>query len=529
MKIELLFIELLLGSMILGGLIAHKRSVGERLMLFISVPISFLLSFTLTKIGIFDGIGKLATDILLRFSIIETHIGGSMAATSTISAIVAVAVRPLFMLIIFWILLLIFKITVSLICRKKNTGIFTKPEKAKEKRNIISIALGVVGAFVIVMFSCLPFDFISNLAEPAIEKATAESYQGTYVYEVAKAVDEKYLPTSKTEVFGKIQYYTGMKSILNGVANSLSETSLTTNNGEELEFNVSKLIQDLLKDEVDIIALYDHMNSPGTRSGAEIAHVSNVIDTFVDSPVVLAVLPEILDAVKVENELVNKLLGIMSKKYSSDDITVLSKDFVRISDAVKAIAEGAKNEKLRKGNMTRIVLNSLSKQDVANRVADDMSEMSIYADVLGAFTEFGVEYLCDTVKVKNKDEMLASIIKKESYDQEDKQAFAKMISTAALFASKFDGETDSTVGIVLSNFSLVGRLLDAFQAFELTSELPSKLLISITSNVDYGKYFVDSTVVKMTENVKNGLSTYEELFSSVQAIYKIVNQVIDNR
>ena len=80
--------------------------------------------------------------------------------------------------------------------------------------------------------------------------------------------------------------------------------------------------------------------------------------------------------------------------------------------------------------------------------------------------------------------------------------------------------------VVMDNFHLAGRLVDNLQSFEMTKELPEHLLLAITQSREYGKYFVADSMAELSQNVKDGKATYEQLFTSVQALYGMINQFI---
>ena len=529
MKIQLLLIELLIGSMIIGGLIAHKKSVGERLLLFLSIPLSFGLAFIPTKLGLFDGIGALFSDLVLQFNFVNQYLEGSMSATTSIASIIAVILRPLIMTLVFWILLVIFKIIITLIVKKRNTGIFEKPTEAKNKKNVLAILLGVAGAFVIVMFSCLPVDFVSNLIEPSVNKAREKNYTGTNIHEITTYIDKTYMPVSKTEFFGKVQQVTGIKALLTAVSNSLSETTLVTNGGKELRFNASTLAQDLLCDEVDVIALWEHLHSPVERSGEELKHVSNVVDTLVDSPVVLAVFPEILHSIELNDEYANRFIEVAAKKYSSDDMSVLSEDLNNISKAVKAIAKGAKNDKLKEGTAHLVILRSISNKEVSDEVSDSLFNLSTHHGSLDIVTEYGINFVCDALAIEDKERMFSLIHHTEVCDEDDEAAFSKLISSASELAVKFYEAEDKNVLVVFENFALLGRIFDGLYEFEPTTEIPEKILLTIADAPEYKNLFVKNSAERIIRNVKEGNSTYEEFFASIQAIYNIIKHVAGSK
>ena len=110
-------------------------------------------------------------------------------------------------------------------------------------------------------------------------------------------------------------------------------------------------------------------------------------------------------------------------------------------------------------------------------------------------------------------------------DDSDDRAFAKMLSTAAGFAAQLsDGSVDTTA-LILSNFGTVGRLLDAMHAFKMTSEVPDLVLLATTQSAAFGDYLAADSIRTLIDSVKDGTSTYEALFTSVQSFYNMINQL----
>ncbi len=110
-------------------------------------------------------------------------------------------------------------------------------------------------------------------------------------------------------------------------------------------------------------------------------------------------------------------------------------------------------------------------------------------------------------------------------DDSDDRAFAKMLSTAAGFAAQLtDGSVDTTA-LILSNFGTVGRLLDAMHAFQMTAEVPHLILMATTQSAAFGDYLAADSIRTLIDAVKDGTSTYEALFTSVQSFYNMINQL----
>ena len=102
---------------------------------------------------------------------------------------------------------------------------------------------------------------------------------------------------------------------------------------------------------------------------------------------------------------------------------------------------------------------------------------------------------------------------------------AKIFKTGGLVFATIK-ETNDTADALLSHFGDVGKILDALSAYSVTAEVAPTLLKAIAQQEEFAKYFQYESIVKITENVKNGTSTYEELFISIQSLYNIANEII---
>ncbi|MBE6700936.1 MAG: hypothetical protein E7582_03490 [Ruminococcaceae bacterium] len=721
MKIELIFIELLLFSVLLGIFIAHKKSIGERLVLLGTVPVSFLVAFIISKAGAFDFLGKLIADAITGIPSVSAYVENSMAVKTGLAGIISAFLRPVFTTVIFWILLVVTKIVASAIISKKKKegkGLFEAGKKAFDKKNVSACAISALGAFLIFMFSCLPINFLSTAFEDAIIKAEGEKYADTWVQDTATRISKTYMPTSNEEVFGSIQRFTGMKAILRGASNSLATVTLETNDGTKVKFNALELMGIIVGDGVDVLTVWEYITSPDHHTLSDISMVSTPIRTLADSSLIMSLVCEVVQSYEDgDNHALNTFMAAAKENYSPKDSHLLEEDIRLLADAIDVVIEAGGDEEIYSDHLVELFLHPLEDEETSYLFIEELSKTSIYSKALVSFTEYGVRLLCDklqisenrldaledfrygvfegvnnrsegtidlslaekfivycannsvrsnsyTVKDENhltsrdmefknyqrymtrkeeieraftayhvedsalptgfvasdgtvykynetnstwskstansvnslslfshflisqsndkfkadhsftyemedvitlaheyenkalsprdifnrskeavkvlyndenynpegitySDEITSLITDKKVFDQKDNHAAAKAISSGAAFAVKFFEEEDkTTVEIVLSNFSLVGRLLDALCEYEITSKVPAKLLVVTTSNHEFGKYFVSDSIVRITEKVSVGLSSYENLFGSVQAIYNIVDKVI---
>ena len=123
------------------------------------------------------------------------------------------------------------------------------------------------------------------------------------------------------------------------------------------------------------------------------------------------------------------------------------------------------------------------------------------------------------------EEVVLSKVDKNADVTNGSNALKEILLTASVVLSL--GESDGDVaGTLLANFSQVGKVLDALSNFGVTKEVPEVLLKAIAQNKNYSSYFAFESIVKITNNVKNGTSTYTELFTAIQSLYEIANELL---
>lgn len=731
MAIELLALELILGAMLLGGIIAYGRSLGERLCLLATVPVAYLLSFLLAKGGVWDFIGGSIVSLLVNIDGLGGIFETSAATKTGLEALISCILRPIMTVVLFWLLLLVLRILVPLILKlcKADRASFFRADSEPVWRKILTCAVGVVGAYAICMLSFLPLTFMGNLAKPAVEKAQNEAYAGTYVQEVLHTADVNILSAVGDTFGGKMQKYTGFGAILTASANSLSDVSLKGNDGKEVAFNGTELVQGLLCDGVDALAVYEYTYNPDQHTVGDVAHVSNILIHIADSEAILQIGSELISNALPEAEekdeespLSDQLLAVLLTAYAKGDTEVMKGDLETIAGLLDKLAVDFDDRSLDSDALTEDLLAYLTNKNSSYDIVRHISALSVYPDMLSILSEYGMNALCDILEISNdnieyyekfftdlhtvlnnervegiyyrdavegfirylvendlsvsdcvknntdeniasayesyqrymaqvdpirevlvnyhmderdgtfyfvatdgsvfaynarnekwsaceneselsksslmidlllshvnalfeenieysisheeiralaaqytvahlqelypalsaaiatdtaalasmicssdafapdviyRDEIIFNLKTDVTVDEDHNRTFAAIISTAATFADKLaDDETENPISLVLENFSLVGRLLDELHAFELTADVPGDILIAITQSSDFGSYFLSDSIAELVENVKNDVSTYEELFTSVQALYNIINQIV---
>lgn len=456
MTIQLIFFEIAIGIAILGGVAAYKRSIGEKLCALGSVILSYALAFLITKLGAFDGIAKAVVGLLLSSEGVGELISSSALAGSSVEAIIASIVRPILMTLVFLLLLIIFKIVISVLLRvlalDEKCSLFRSEIKKKEKKNknvepaeevavsaekvdapaesiddeqskgnssviwkrVLACAIGALTFYSTAMLSYLPLATVEGLVKPAVEMVQTEEYNGTYVQDMAKIANEHFLPSASNTLFGGLQKYTGFAAILDATTGSLSELSVVNNKGEKTQVNFKALIQGLVCDAADVAAVYEYTCRPDDYTLVDALPVADVIESLADKGVLLEAALEVLEGVEKQaekkeessekNGISSELLGFVKESYLGKDVSVVQDDLKVLSSLAKTLINDNKDAGLRDSKYIPALLEYLASTENAEKTVAKMSELHVYEGAFDLLADFGLNALCDTLKISENEE-----------------------------------------------------------------------------------------------------------------------------
>lgn len=466
MAIQLLTLELVLGALLIGGIAAYGRNLAERICLFAAVPISFLLSFLLAKFGVWDFAGETVVSVLMTETELADLLGGSMATATGLEAILVSFARPFLVVVVFWVLMLFFRIVVAIVFHKKNKAArlaakaekraikeakraaraaakngentpVEMPERTPAGRKWAPVAFGALGTLAACLLSFLPVTFLANLAMPAVERAEQPEYAETYVQETVLAVDESILSRFDGTAYTYASRFTGVHAILVAASESLSDVTLTGNDGEVIAFNTTELVQHLLCDGVDAMAVYEYSYSPDNYTVGDLRPIADILADLAETPALLKIVTELVETMELgggeetegEGGIADGFLDILLKSYHSDDITTLSGDLTALSALVDLLADELADCTLEGDALTPAVIGFISDEAAAGKLITVLSQMSSYTDAIAIFSEYGVNMLCDFLEIS-----------------EDKDAFYEDYLAALLTAvnDRTEGEYDPT-------------------------------------------------------------------------------------
>lgn len=169
------------------------------------------------------------------------------------------------------------------------------------------------------------------------------------------------------------------------------------------------------------------------------------------------------------------------------------------------------------GNFARELIDILRAKDSPNET--ELATLEALAALCGVddYNPTDTVYRTDIMNALNKDAEL---------DEEHNENFAVSLSImAGVYASLTEESDEASIDTIMDNFDDIGRLLDSMKKMESTKDIPDKMLTAIMRNKNYGQYFESEGVQLLIQNVKDGTSTYEQLFTTVQAIYGLANSI----
>lgn len=149
-----------------------------------------------------------------------------------------------------------------------------------------------------------------------------------------------------------------------------------------------------------------------------------------------------------------------------------------------------------------------------------ISEVCAFADSIATIQERELGIVTKDMVMSALDN---DVTPEELTEQSD--VFAELLMNVGVLVS-VRAEEGMGVENILSNFGEVGKMIDILCELNYTEELPEELLLAIAQNKNYRQYFDIRSIELMIENQKNDKSLYESVFTSIQALYQIANEIM---
>ncbi len=432
MIISFLLLELLLGAMLLGFIGAYKKRLFDRIILIATVPLAFIAAILVTK----SAMSNAEITILLEERVI-TLIDGSPSA-EFLQSICGALVGPVFAMLFFWIFLFLLRIITGIVlwiihlcsgCRArekeakraykeaKREGRDAKDEDSEKSifkrykkplwHKLTTGAVGAVSGFLIVMLSMLPVVYISNIAEPAVEKALAAENEGTYANEIAKTVDENFMVLSEKSAFGKIQKFTGMRAITNAAVNSLTKVDIKCEDGTAVEFNLSDVLSSLLESGVDAAVTYERVCASGATMSS-LAPMSDIILSIAENDNIVNFCFIAYDNAKVF------IFGEDSTKelpYDIESAEALRQDLTAAAGLVEIAASDLGDISFESEDFLNDILAYLEDEESAKKLVNTIGATSVYKTNFPKLMEYALGMIADQLDLpENKADDYAMFI-----------------------------------------------------------------------------------------------------------------------
>ena len=409
MSLELIFIELLLGAMLLGFIGAYKKRILDRAILFATIPLAFVISLYAC-----DFLGEMIGEFIT-----EELVTGDMqgAVVSLLGALIVALSSPFAQSIMFVLLLIGLRIVVGIALFVIHTVLGTKrrekkAKKAGKKKPLYNkVTTGVIGAlsgYLICMLAFMPFAYINELTEPALATAKSKELEGTYVNELACELDKITMPFSDGSLSSGLATATGMRAIHRSSIRSLTDTEITLSDGTVQEFNALDFVNSISQNGVRLISIYEHSCKEGATLG-DIRAVGDVIVDLADSELLMSLLADTLAKIEPgelpeDATFIDKLTNFVTSEYTSGDAQILRGEISAVASLIDLLANDIGEVSLTEDELLTELLAYMGKEGSAERVIDAISSSRIYQGGFPLFLEFGLELVCEQMNLSEDKE-----------------------------------------------------------------------------------------------------------------------------
>ena len=406
MSVELIFIELLLGAMLLGFLGSYKKRIIDRAILLGTVPLAFILSIVSCKVASARLIGLLMDAIEIEDM--------PEALVTVMGNLIFGLASPFAAGIVFIVLVFVFRIVVGFILTIVHMFLHTRRKEKQAKKEgrkkplsnkITTAVLGVVSGFLVCMFAFLPFAYINELTEPVLLEASKEEHEGTYMYEVAEEIEKLGLPFGKGSASRVIATATGMRLIHRGAIKSLTTTKVTLESGSEVEFNALELVNSISKGGVRLLAVYEKSTRSETTL-ADIKPAGEILRELTESELLMTLAADMLAKVEPEElpddpDLGDELGYFVTTEYTTGNPEVIKNELRSLASLIELLATDMGNTSLEGDGFSEAFLTYMDSVDNTEKVIRTLSESTLYNTGLPMFMEFGLDLICDQMNLSD--------------------------------------------------------------------------------------------------------------------------------
>lgn len=399
--IQLISIELILGIAAIGAVAAWKKSLGERLCLLGTIPISFALAFLVTKIGIWNFFGLFSEKLLGLFmdGAQETMVGTVKLTAAIINSVAAHLMFPL----LFWIFLRVTAAIVRLILKRtrasERCSLFAQNASTGVRAG--TCAIGAAHSFLILMLSLLPVVSLLVLPTAAVDRGTDPAYDGTYAADVVQFVNDAYVEPIDSSILMTANKLCGARWVLEATSDSISQKTIRLEDAT-IKVNSNKLTQVLLADGVTGMALYEYWCDPAMHTVDECSILADVLHDLSDEQILMQVGIEVANEMFSEEDESTADIGTVLldavKNSSSADMSVA---FNSLGDAVELIAKEGSGSTLKGEQLKEYLIKFIGNEDNAQQLTQALAPSDVCCSALHSITEVGLGVICVTFDISD--------------------------------------------------------------------------------------------------------------------------------
>lgn len=423
MLIQYVLLELLIGAVILGFIGAFRKRFIDRIILFISVPVSYLTAILLAKSELSTTLSDLALEYIpIPDTVPETAIDG-------IETLAVCFARPILVTVVFWVLLFLFRIIIGFVMLIVHTATGRRRQEKEEKRALKEwkrqrrgqkdkkaagekpkvgkpvwqgMLVGLIGAasgFVIFMLSLLPLGLLNNIAAPALEAALEEDMEGTYANEVAATANENFIPFREDGIFSKIRTYSGMAFITDATIASLTDAKITVSDDKEVEFNCIELLNTVTAAGVKATKIYE-TTLDGEFTFSDFKGAGDVVLVIAESEPILEIGAQMLTLIEEmpyseDAPIPERLMAIVVNEYRTLDASALKRDLVAVATLVDLISEDFGDVSYDDENLVPELLEYLKDEKSTEKLVSTLAKTTVYGTAVPMLMETGIDLICE--------------------------------------------------------------------------------------------------------------------------------------
>ena len=403
--IHIIELELFVGIALVSGILAWGKPLGKQICLTVTVPLSYFFSFLLLKAGALDGIGNAIASFLATATNLEPYMADSTAMAGLVRSVSAALARQLLIVPLFWIFLLITGILCRIIWKvakaKDRWRIFSTASPAGKTEKGITVGLGVLTGCLVLMLSFTPAVFTASLLAPVAGQSGNEEISGTYAGELAATVEREILPIPTHSPVLSVGRCIGVKQLMQAVTHSLGNAVITTDAGVRVSYNVNDTLSGLLRDGIDALAVYEHLQKPNVRTVSDLAPAIRVLEDIAGREVLLRTVAEIYPLLVPEENaeeaaITGNLLHACRETYAgAEGGAALGGDILRLSRIFGYFSASEPDCRLAGDELLDGILRFVSDEENAAVLAKDIAALSVYNGTVTELSVFGAKTLCN--------------------------------------------------------------------------------------------------------------------------------------